>query len=82
MNDEDECEESYMLLQDECANAQFSLLENPELVNCFMNLPEEDSYLHLPSVNRDKNPLNMEYVNGEQINDDELAKWQERYPER
>ena len=70
-NDTDESEEGY-----------FSLFDDPELVECFLNLPAEDAYLNLPSVNKNENPLNIEYIKENQTKDDELDKWRQKYPER
>ena len=43
-------------------NAFYSMLEDPELVECFANLPEEDCYLNLPNVVEDEHPLDMELI--------------------
>ena len=56
------------------------MLENPELVECFVNLPEEDCYLNLPNVVEDKHPLDMDLIKEKQYADEVLMKRKDKYP--
>ena len=61
-------------------NAFYSMLEDPELVGCFVNLPEENCYLHLPNVAEDKHPLDMNLIKEKQYADEVLMKRKDKYP--
>ena len=47
-------------------DAFYSMLEDPKLVECFVNLPEEDCYLDLPNIAEDEHPLDMGLIKEKQ----------------
>ena len=50
----------------------YSILEDRELVKCFLALPDEECYLNLPAKSIAGNSLNIENIHKEQYADDEL----------
>ena len=63
-------------------NAFYSMQEDPELVECFVNLPEEDCYLNLPNVLEDKYPLDMDLIKEKQYADEALIRRKDTYPKQ
>ena len=53
-----------------------------EIVDCYECLPEEDSFLNIPSDMDEDNPLDMETIKEQQAVDAGLQKRVKRYPER
>ena len=61
-------------LNSKTQDAFYSMMEDPELVECFMNLPEEDCYLNLPNVLEDEHPLDLNLIKEKQYADEALIK--------
>ena len=67
-------------LNSKTQDAFYSMMEDPELVECFMNLPEEDCYLNLPNVVEDEHPLDLDLIKEKQYADEALIKRKDKYP--
>ena len=63
-------------------DAYYSILEDKELVECFLALPNEECYLNLPFEEVTENPLNLENMREKQYADTELLSRKEKYPDR
>ena len=61
-------------------HAFWSMIEDPEIVECFLNLPLEDCYLNLPNQIEDEHPLDMEVIKERQQADEVLLKRVKAYP--
>ena len=60
----------------------YSLLNNLELVECFLTLPNEECYLNLPNTIALESPLNFETIKEKQLEDEELKNWADKYLEQ
>jgi len=49
-----------------------SILDDPELAECFMALPDEECYLNLPNTSAVDSPLDMQTISEKQKDDTEL----------
>ena len=63
------------------AESYFSWTDDKEMVECFLNLPDEECYLNLPDKISD-HPLDMENIKENQNADKELQKQAQRYSDR
>ena len=53
----------------------YSLADDPELVECFLTLPDEECYLNFPTTDHEDSPLNFESIRQKQQADAELLEW-------
>ena len=49
-----------------------SLLDNPEVVECSLTLPDEECYLNIPNIIVPEIPLNFETIKEKQLKVEEL----------
>ena len=64
-------------LHSKIKDAYYALLNNPELVECFLPLPNEECYLNLPNTIAVDSPLNFKTIKEKQLEDKELKNWSE-----
>ncbi len=62
------------------AESYFSWTDDKEMVECFLNLPNEECYLNLSDKTID-HPLDMENIKENQKADKELRKQAQQYPD-
>ena len=59
----------------------YSLADDPELVECFLTLPNEECYLNFPTTDHEENSLNFENRREKQQADAALFRQKEKYPD-
>ena len=62
--------------------AHYSLINDHELSQCFLTLPDEECYLNLPHTTARDRLLNFETIKEKQLEDNKLRNWTENYPDR
>ena len=56
-----------------------SILDDPELAECFMTLPQEECYLNLPKNSAEESPLDLQTISENQLKDSALIARAEKY---
>ena len=67
--------------KDKPENSFYSLMDDPELMECLLATNYEESYLNLPFENVEENPLNLSNMRDEQYQCADIQKWREKHPE-
>ena len=58
----------------------YSLMDEPELMDCLLATTYEESYLNLPFENLEENPLNLSNMRDKQYECKDIQRWKEKYP--
>ena len=57
------------------------LVNEPEIMECFLALSDNESYQNLPFKNVTENPLNLKHMRDKQYADNDILRLKEKYPE-